>query len=792
MHNRLLLLFLTSLPVFAAASVSVRVVDSQQGAIAGATVALIARDGDRRNLISDSTGECVFTAAPAGEYLVQAAAPGFDASQPRMLDVKGEGSLRVQISLGVAQVHSSVVVTASGTAQTTDELSKALTVVDGETMELRGYRAVSEALLDVPGVRVQQLGGPGSTTYFKIRGLRNADTAVLVDGMRLRDAAGTQADASGVLQDLVITDTSRIETLRGAGSSLYGTDATGGVVNIVTDPGGGRTRGSIGIDGGSLSAVRGIARLAGGFRQDRFQYSLGVTHWNVMGGVDGDSPARNTSAQGQLTYRLSPIAWLTGRIYFGDSFSFIRLTARSVGVLPKTGIVDAVPVSPGEEHLYEAGAPLSQLVLGRATFMPAAANPDSTRAGRFFTGAVRLTVRPSDGIGFTAQYQELSTTRDYGDGPAGPGSQPAGNNLSSYVGRIRTANARTDISLGRYQLIDAGYEFENEDFQNRLLPPPPTSSFFSDIGQGSHALFAQDQVRLLDGRLLFAAGYRAQFFSLEQPRFQPVAGAPYRGTFAAPPTAQTGDLSAAYTFRRSGTKIRAHAGRGYRAPSLYERFGTFFSGAGYTLYGDPGLRPDRSSSIDGGIDQMLWNSRVQLSASYFYTRLNEVILFDTTGAITPLTDPLGRNGGYRNTGGGLARGVEFSAAAAVTRSLQLNGAYTYTDSRQRTPLVAGVWQSYEIPRQEYSAFAAQRFNARWTGILGYVGSSDYLTSLSGHAFRFHGATRGQALVSYRKPVGESQAVRLYFKADNLLNQTYFENGFRTPGVTFTGGTQFEF
>jgi len=222
-------------------------------------------------------------------------------------------------------------VTASGTVQTTDEVSKAFTMVDRSTMDLRVNKSMGEALVDVPGLRVQQLGGPGSTTYFKFRGLRNADTAVLIDGLRLRDAAGTQADASGVLQDLVIADTSRIEVLRGTGSSLYGTDATGGVVNIVTDEGGGRTRGSVAVDGGSLGSVRGIARLAGGFRQDRIQYSLGVTHWNIMSGVNGDSPARNTSGQGQGTFRLSRISWISARIYSGDSFSFVRLTPRSAG-----------------------------------------------------------------------------------------------------------------------------------------------------------------------------------------------------------------------------------------------------------------------------------------------------------------------------------------------------------------------------------------------------------------------------------------------------------------------------
>ena len=606
-----LLPILLSLALAAAAAaptdISVRVTDSHQAAVPGATVTLISSDDVRRKVTADAIGSVRFTAVTAGQYFVQAEAAGFDASAPRSIDLKGDGNMDVTLSLGVAQVHSSIVVTASGTSQSTDELSKALTVVDVSAISLRDDRSVGEALVDVPGLRVQQLGGPGSTTYFKVRGLRNTDTAVLVDGLRLRDAAGTQADASGVLQDLVITDTSRIEVLRGTGSSLYGTDATGGVVNIVTDEGGGRTRGSVGVEGGSLGSVRGTAHLAGGLLQDRFQYSFGVTHWNVMSGVDGDSPARNTSGQGQATYRLSKIASISARIYAGDSFSFVRLTPRSVGVLPKTGIIDAIPVDLSEEHRYEAGTPLAQLVLGSATYLPAADNPDSTRAGRFFTGALRFSLHPSEKLGFTAQYQDLSTTRNYGDGPAGPGSQPAGNNLSRYVGRIQTANARMDASVGRFQHFDAGYEFEDEDFQNRLLPPPPSGSFFTDVSQRSNSIFAQDQIRLADGRLLFSAGYRAQFFSLHQPLFEPVSGAPFAGrTFTAPPTAQTGDVSAAYSIRRTGTKIRTHAGRGYRAPSLYERFGTFYSGSGYTLYGDPGLRPDRSSSIDGGIDQLLY------------------------------------------------------------------------------------------------------------------------------------------------------------------------------------------
>ena len=82
-------------------------------------------------------------------------------------------------------------------------------------------------------------GGPGSLTSIQIRGLRSQDTVLLVDGVRLRDAAELQGSATSLMQDLVDVNTERIEILRGPGSSLYGSNAMGSVVNIVTDRGGG-------------------------------------------------------------------------------------------------------------------------------------------------------------------------------------------------------------------------------------------------------------------------------------------------------------------------------------------------------------------------------------------------------------------------------------------------------------------------------------------------------------------------------------------------------------------------
>ena len=153
-----------------AADVSVHAVDFRNAPISNATVSLISRTGgENRTLITDVSGSCRFQGIAAGQYLIQGEAPGFDASKPQTIELKGQELSQIDLSLGIAQVRSSVTVTASGTAQSTDEVSKALTVVDAETIALRTDKSLGEALLDVPGLRVQQLGSPGATTYFKIQ-----------------------------------------------------------------------------------------------------------------------------------------------------------------------------------------------------------------------------------------------------------------------------------------------------------------------------------------------------------------------------------------------------------------------------------------------------------------------------------------------------------------------------------------------------------------------------------------------------------------------------------------------
>ena len=165
-----------------------------------------------------------------------------------------------------------------------------------------------------------------------------------------------------------------------------------------------------------------------------------------------------------------------------------------------------------------------------------------------------------------------------------------------------------------------------------------------------------------------------QLFSLDQPLLEPLPFAPYQeGTFAASQCLYGRQLNCLFI----------------------SEFGNESQGACWKwLPGTIALRalrnvlwklwllhlwrsPAASGSVDcfdAGIDQSLLNNRLRFSSTWFYTRLQEVIVFDFSGAISPATDPFGRFGGYRNTNGGLARGFEFSVEAAASRSLDLSAA----------------------------------------------------------------------------------------------------------------------
>ncbi|HET9713387.1 MAG TPA: TonB-dependent receptor, partial [Pyrinomonadaceae bacterium] len=449
-----------------------------------------------------------------------------------------------------------------------------------------------------------------------------------------------------------------------------------------------------------------------------------------------------------------------------------------------------------------AGVPSSELIIGAATFVPAANDPDNLREASFFDGAVIFTQRLAESFGYTISYQGLATNRSSINGPLGVGFQPfGGTTRSDFDGRVHILNARVDIQAGRMNYITGGYEFESENFKNPSFQVNPADNSDVDVTQKSHALFVQDQLRFLDDRLQIAGAFRAQFFRLQRPVFTPAASSPYQGiTFQAPPTAYTGDGSVAYTFRSTGTKLRGHVGNGYRAPSLFERFGSFFdSFFGYSVFGDPRLEPEKSIAFDVGIDQTFHENRVRLSATYFYTELRKVIIFDFSGLIDFTTDPFGRFGGFLNTNGGIARGAEVELRATPTGTLNLTAAYTFTKAQQRTPQVPGTIRSLVVPDHQFSIVATQRFGRRLLVNFDFSASSNYLGAIfdpvnfASRGYRFKGLAKADLGASYTLPLGgEKRQLRFFGYVDNLFDREYFESGFRTPGRTGRAGASFMF
>ncbi len=133
-----------------------------------------------------------------------------------------------------AEKEDVLVVTASGFQQKIEDSPASISVIPREQLEEKAYRDVTDALKDVPGVVVT---GGGSTSDISIRGMASKYTLILVDGKRV-DSRGTRpnSDGPGIEQGWLppLESIERIEVVRGPMSSLYGSDAMGGVINIIT------------------------------------------------------------------------------------------------------------------------------------------------------------------------------------------------------------------------------------------------------------------------------------------------------------------------------------------------------------------------------------------------------------------------------------------------------------------------------------------------------------------------------------------------------------------------------
>lgn len=766
-----LLVFIFANLVFAqtTTNISGSVSDPKGAKVASATITLYSRDN--RLLLTtttDENGSYRFEGVSPAKYVVAVDAQGFSRSA-RALRAEPGGNT-VDFFLELAAVNSEVVVTAQGTPQTIDETSKAVSVINADQIERRNENSVIDTLRLTPGVRTEQLGGPGAFSKILIRGLRVVDTAILLDGFRVRDAADFRGGLNPFMQDILTNNIDRVEVLRGSGSSLYGSNAVGGVVNIVSLEGAGSPKVTLGFEGGSLGLFRERAQVSGGVGQ-RFGYSFSATRLDVNHGVHDGEVYRNTSLGGHARYLFTPNISLRGTVSYTRSFSRISSSP--------------FPIGPDDNPFGFAIG--TGPVVG---FVENEPDPDNFRNAYLFVGSVSFLHQVNTVYSYSAAFQSVATSKRF---DSGPDQSPTAERLGLFAdvsvfrntGRIQTFNFNNTIRLGRHNLITAGFEGEHEKFSQVFTSPFFSTPQTTDT-QRSLAFFAQDQLTFLDGRLQFSAAFRTQGFTINNPESVPeVQNIDVK-------RALTGDGSVAYIFRETNTKFRAHVGNSFRAPSLSERFVTF---RGQRI-GNPFLRPERGLSVDGGIDQTALDNKLRASATYFYSKLQEVIV--STAFMREINAP-----------GALARGVELSLAVSPYNWIDVIADYTFTNSTQiqATPirradnvtLPAGAnIQALSIPRHMFSFEVNKLFENG-------INANFNLHSVSKHnfplfdpvffsqvLFAFEGHTKADLNISYLKRFTESRTMRLYGKIGNIFGGEYVEEGFRAPGRTGLAGIVFSF
>lgn len=197
-----------------------------------------------------------------------------------------------------AESDNVMVITASRVEQPREATGSSVTVLDSEYLERNQVRLVSDALRNVPGLAVNRQSGLGSRTQIRIRGAEANQTLVLIDGIEVNDiGAGSEFDFAHLLS----LEIERVEVLRAAQSALWGSDAMGGVINIITKQGKGPTSGKISLEAGSFGTHQETFSVSGS--TDQAHYALsgsfldtdGISSLNEDRGYTEEDGYRNHS-----------------------------------------------------------------------------------------------------------------------------------------------------------------------------------------------------------------------------------------------------------------------------------------------------------------------------------------------------------------------------------------------------------------------------------------------------------------------------------------------------------------
>ncbi len=230
------------------------------------------------------------------------------------------------LSADSADSLDEIVVVANRAPEPLSKIGNSVTVLDQQTIQESQKVEISELLATTPGITFSSTGGPGNSTSIYIRGADSDHTIVLIDGVVLNDPSSTGGNLD--FGNLLVGDISRIEILRGGQSTLYGSQAIGGVVNIITaepQPGLGA---DLQAEGGSLGT--GLAKGGIGDKAENWSFRLGAAYYATdsvpdldrrYGGTTPD-PFHDSVVSGRATYDFTPDVQFDERVYWTESRNF--------------------------------------------------------------------------------------------------------------------------------------------------------------------------------------------------------------------------------------------------------------------------------------------------------------------------------------------------------------------------------------------------------------------------------------------------------------------------------------
>lgn len=193
-----------------------------------------------------------------------------------------------------------VVVSAARMPEPIEETTSDVIVIKAEDIEKTGAEFLPDVLRQVPELNVVQSGGDGTLASVFLRGGASAHTLVMLDGVKLNGSTTGMFDFSGIS----VQDIERIEIVKGPQSTLYGSEAMSGVINIITKKGTGRPKTDVSLDGGSFSTYK--ASVASSMGEGGRHYRLGASYFKT----DGISAAK--SGQEDDGYKNASLSWRLG------------------------------------------------------------------------------------------------------------------------------------------------------------------------------------------------------------------------------------------------------------------------------------------------------------------------------------------------------------------------------------------------------------------------------------------------------------------------------------------------